>query len=105
MDQDRQEEEADKEPLTRSKPLLGPLEEEIRVEAGEILAGAEVTQEEAEIPEEEGEILEGEEEIPSPYMTNFQDNNPTFSKGTGESRRPSCKNGTSTMGSIDILPK
>ena len=106
MDQDRQEEEADKEPLTRLKPLLGPLEEGIRVEAGGILVGAEVTLEEEEVtPEEEGEIQEAEEETPSPSMTNFQDNSPIFSKGTDESRRPSCKNGTSTMGSIDTLPK
>ena len=75
--------------------ILGPLEEGIRVVAGEILEEEAVTlEEEAAIREEEA-IL----------MTNCQANNLQSSKETDENPRRLCRNGTSIEASIDSLHK
>ena len=69
------------------------------MEAGEILEAEVIPEAEGEeTPEEEGTL---EEEGTPPYMTNYQDNNRLLLKGTDESQKPSCKNGTYIMGSID----
>ena len=83
-------------------PLLGPLEEGIQVEAGEILAEEEVT------PVEAGEILAEEEVTPEEegdirplHMTNYPGNNPRSSKAIAESLKHLCRNGPFIEESID----
>ena len=71
-DWDPQEEEEDTITQTLSQTLLGPLEEEIQVAAGEILEEGAVTQEE-------------EVEIPIHHTTNYRDNSPRFLTETAES--------------------
>ena len=69
------------------------------MEEGGILGEEEeVTLGTQEIPGEEAE--EAPEEIHR-AMTNYQASNQPSLKETDENRRPSCKNGTYTMGSTD----
>ena len=73
--------------------LLGPLEEGIRVAAGEILEEEAVTR----VEQEEEEAVETH----TPLTTNSQGNSPLSSKEIAESQRRSYRNGTSIGVSID----
>ena len=81
----------DKAPQTLSTTLLGPLEEEIWVEEGEILEAEEVILEETQ---------EEVAETPLLHTTSFQGNSSPSSKEIAKSRKHSYKNGISTEGSI-----
>ena len=85
-----------KVPQTPSTTLLGPLEEGIQVEEGEILEEEEVIL---------GETLEEAGEILPHHTTNFQGNNPLSLTEIAGSPRRSYKNGISTGGSIVLPPK